>query len=133
MEMRDQNGPGSPKWFQNDTLWELLGPTEKIQGDNVKFNLDKLTSFFETIHNLPDEEMVSLVEANLPDDAIEVFIDHIHQFYGIEDEEQLGLLAQLMVVGFMSGQHHYAQLLPALSNNSGEDNEPPKTRKKNVQ
>lgn len=104
----------------------------------MDFDLDKLTKFFELVHGLPDEEMVSLVEGNIPDDAIEFFIDHINQFYGIDDEEQLGLLAQLMVVGFMAGKHQFASLSApaALIEDDEQDHsptQPNKTGKKNFQ
>jgi hypothetical protein len=49
--------------------------------------------------------MMSLVEKHLADDDVEIFVQHIEQFYGISDEEELGMLAQLMVTGYLAAKH----------------------------
>lgn len=67
-----------------------------------------LTSFFESLEKLDSEAMMALVEKHLSDDDVETFVQHIEQFYGITDEEELGMLAQLMVTGFLAAKHESA-------------------------
>lgn len=64
-----------------------------------------LTSFFESLEKLDSESMMALVEKHLKDEDVEIFVQHIEQFYGITDEEELGMLAQLMVTGFLAAKH----------------------------
>jgi hypothetical protein len=63
-----------------------------------------LTSFFESLEKLDSESMMALVEKHLSDEDVEVFVQHIEQFYGITDEEELGMLAQLMVTGYLAAK-----------------------------
>jgi hypothetical protein len=64
-----------------------------------------LTSFFASLEKLDSDAMMSLVEKHLTDDDVEIFVQHIEQFYGISDEEELGMLAQLMVTGYLAAKH----------------------------
>ena len=64
-----------------------------------------LTSFFESLDNLQPEDMMSIVEKHLKDDDVELFVQHIENFYGITDDEELGMLAQLMVTGYLAAKH----------------------------
>lgn len=63
----------------------------------------KLQLFFEKISNLQSEEFMKLVEDSLTDSQVEIFVDHIEDYYGIEDDEELGTLAQLMITGYLAG------------------------------
>ena len=62
----------------------------------------KLDEFFNNFSNLSPEEVQNLVEEHLNDDAIEVMIEHLEDFYGIEDDEELGSLCQIMVTGYLA-------------------------------
>lgn len=64
-----------------------------------------LTSFFESLEKLDSDAMMALVEKHLSDEDVEIFVQHIEQFYGITDEEELGMLAQLMVTGYLAAKH----------------------------
>lgn len=64
-----------------------------------------LTSFFESLEKLDSEAMMALVEKYLSDEDVEIFVQHIEQFYGITDEEELGMLAQLIVTGYLAAKH----------------------------
>lgn len=64
-----------------------------------------LTSFFESLEKLDSDAMMELVGKHLSDDDVEIFVQHIEQFYGITDEEELGMLAQLMVTGYLAARH----------------------------
>lgn len=64
-----------------------------------------LTSFFETLEKLNTDQMMELVEKHLKDDDIEIFVQHIESFYGISDDEELGMLAQLVVTGYLAAKH----------------------------
>jgi hypothetical protein len=64
-----------------------------------------LTSFFESMEKMESDDMMALVEKHLKDDDVELFVHHIESFYGINDDEELGMLAQLMVTGYLAAKH----------------------------
>jgi len=64
-----------------------------------------LTSFFQTLEKMESEDMMAMVEKHLKDDDVEIFVQHIESFYGISDDEELGMLAQLMVTGYLAAKH----------------------------
>ncbi len=64
-----------------------------------------LTSFFKSLEEMNSEEMMETVERHLKDDDVEIFVRHIEEFYGITDDEELGMLAQLMVTGYLAAKH----------------------------
>lgn len=64
-----------------------------------------LTSFFKSLEEMNSEEMMSTVERHLKDEDVEIFVHHIEEFYGITDDEELGMLAQLMVTGYLAAKH----------------------------
>lgn len=64
-----------------------------------------LTSFFKSLEAMDSEAMMSLVEKHLTDEDVEIFVQHIENFYGINDDEELGMLAQLMVTGYLAAKH----------------------------
>lgn len=65
---------------------------------------DKLVEYFENLSTLNSESMMKLVDKYLDEEAIEIIIDHIEDFYGVEDDEQLGSLAQIMISGFVAAR-----------------------------
>jgi hypothetical protein len=64
-----------------------------------------LTSFFQSLEKMESDDMMALVEKHLKDDDVEIFVQHIESFYGISDDEELGMLAQLMVTGYLAAKH----------------------------
>ena len=64
-----------------------------------------LTSFFESLEKMESEDMMEMVSKHLADDEVEIFVHHIENFYGISDDEELGMLAQLMVTGYLAAKH----------------------------
>lgn len=64
-----------------------------------------LTSFFDSLEKLESDDMMSMVEKYLTDEDVEIFVNHIEAFYGITDDEELGMLAQLMVTGYLAAKH----------------------------
>lgn len=64
-----------------------------------------LTSFFASLEKLESDDMMAIVEKHLSDEDVEVFVQHIESFYGINDDEELGMLAQLMVTGYLAAKH----------------------------
>ena len=64
-----------------------------------------LTSFFESLEKMESDDMMSMVERHLKDDDVEIFVNHIETFYGITDDQELGMLAQLMVTGYLAAKH----------------------------
>jgi hypothetical protein len=71
-----------------------------------------LTSFFESIESLDSDQMMKLVEQHLSDEDVEVIIEHIEKFYGVDDDEELGMLAQLVVTGYLAAKHEMKLNLP---------------------
>lgn len=67
-----------------------------------KVDNEKLAEYFESIKDLAPEKIMETVEKHLDDETIEIFVDHIEEFYGVEDDEELGMLAQIMVSGFVA-------------------------------
>lgn len=65
---------------------------------------DKLEQYFEDLGKMQSEQMMALVDKYLDEEAIEIIIDHIEDFYGVEDDEQLGSLAQIMISGFVAAR-----------------------------
>lgn len=64
-----------------------------------------LTSFFQSLEKMESEDMMKMVEKHLKDDDVEIFVQHIEAFYGITDDEELGMLAQLMVTGYLAAKY----------------------------
>ena len=64
-----------------------------------------LTSFFESLEKMESDQMMEMVSKYLSDDEVELFVNHIENFYGISDDEELGMLAQLMVTGYLAAKH----------------------------
>ncbi|MFZ4712410.1 MAG: hypothetical protein ACOYL6_01745 [Bacteriovoracaceae bacterium] len=75
----------------------------------------EIKSFLKTLENMESEQMMMLVEKYLDDDAIEAIVDHIEEFYGISDDEELGMLAQLVVTGYLTAKN---ELNPVKANNT---------------
>lgn len=65
---------------------------------------EKLANYFESLKSLDNEQMMEKVDKYLDDEAIEIFVDHLEEFYGIEDDDQLGMLAQIMISGFVAAK-----------------------------
>lgn len=63
-----------------------------------------LEKFFENLATFESEQLMTLVESHLSNEDIELFVNHIEDFYGIEDDEQLGMLAQIMITGFLAAK-----------------------------
>lgn len=64
-----------------------------------------LTSFFQSLEKIESDDMMKMVEKHLKDDDVEIFVQHIETFYGITDDEELGMLAQLMVTGYLAAKY----------------------------
>jgi hypothetical protein len=66
--------------------------------------LEKLQAYFNSLEQMNADDMTAKVETFLSDEELELFVRHIEDFYGIEDDEEIGLLTQLMVSGFMAAK-----------------------------
>jgi hypothetical protein len=73
-------------------------------GVNKMINKDALANYFEQLESLSSEDMMKKVDGHLDEEAIEIIIQHLEDFYGIEDDEELGTLAQIMISGFIAGK-----------------------------
>ncbi len=72
--------------------------------DKNLIDKDKLSQYLDKLEENDGESMMKLVEKHLDDEAIEIICDHIEEFYGIEDDEEIGQLAQIMVAGIVMGR-----------------------------
>jgi hypothetical protein len=79
----------------------IVTPKEGIMGPD-KHQI--LTSFFQSLEKMESDEMMAMVEKHLKDEDVEIFVNHIETFYGITDDEELGMLAQLMVTGYLAAK-----------------------------
>lgn len=70
----------------------------------------QLNQFFERMSGMDADTMTALVERELSDDELELFVRHIEDFYGIEEEEELGTLAQIMVTGYLAAKAEMGKL-----------------------
>ena len=77
-----------------------------------KIDKDKLEAHFLKLEEMEPEEIMAQVEGYVDDEIIEIFVDHIENFYGVEDDEELGTLAQLMVSGYIAAM----ETLPTTKN-----------------
>lgn len=65
---------------------------------------DKLVEYFDSIKDLKPEDMMNMVEEYMDDESIEIIVEHLEDFYGIEDDEELGMLAQIMISGYIAAK-----------------------------
>lgn len=73
-----------------------------MQMDKEKLK-DRLADYLTKLEDFDSETMMKQVEKHLDDEAIEMLCEHIEDFYGIEDDEEIGQLAQIMVAGLIMG------------------------------
>ncbi len=64
-------------------------------------NYQQIEAFFNRISAFDSDQMMSLVDQYLTAEEIELFVDYIEDFYGIKDEEELGLMAQVIICGYV--------------------------------
>jgi hypothetical protein len=72
-------------------------------------NKEQLQSYLEKLSSAEGSELASRVEKYFDDEAIEIVIDYIEDFYGVEDDEELGMLAQIMISGFITAIEYQQQ------------------------
>ena len=72
--------------------------------------LQSFTQFFEMMDKMDADTMTALVEKHLSDEELEYFVRHLEDFYGIEEDEELGNLAQIMVTGYLAAKFEQGQL-----------------------
>jgi hypothetical protein len=88
------------------TILNYRGAIVTPKGDKMKSEKHQiLTSFFDSLEKLESDAMMTMVEKHLSDEDVEIFVHHIENFYGITDDEELGMLAQLMVTGYLAAKH----------------------------
>ncbi len=81
---------------------------------SLQQTMQNLEDFFGKFSEINSDELMSRVEEYLNDDCIEIMISHLEDFYGIEDDEQLGSLAQIMITGFLAAKFDSEQSPPSV-------------------
>lgn len=64
-----------------------------------------LNNFFESLEKMESDEMMKLTETYLNDEELDLFVQHIEKFYGISEDEEVGMLAQLVITGYLAAKH----------------------------
>lgn len=67
---------------------------------SIKENMDR---FFTNLEQLDSDKFMKYVELSLDDEEIERCAQHIEDFYGIDDDEELGILTQIFITGVLLG------------------------------
>lgn len=70
----------------------------------MKDELKSIEKFLISMQDMDSEQMMKLVDMNLGDEGVELFVSHIQDFYGITEDEEVGTLAQIMVTGYLAGK-----------------------------
>lgn len=63
-----------------------------------------IESFCQRLESLDSDGFMKLVEKHIDNDSIEVMADHVEKFYGVEEDETVGMLAQIMLSGYLMGK-----------------------------
>jgi len=67
------------------------------------FDIEELNKFFVQLEERGEDYWNELLSNTVNDEAIEVMVDHIQNFYGVEDDDEASLLTQIMLTGFLAG------------------------------
>lgn len=70
----------------------------------MQMTTEQMKTFFRKLESCESSQFMELVEERLDDTKIELICDHIEDFYGITDDEEIGMLAQVMITGVLLGQ-----------------------------
>ena len=60
-----------------------------------------IDNFFELLKSIESDEFMGMVEKCLSDDEIESMGNYLQDFYGLEDDEEVGHITQIMVMGYL--------------------------------
>lgn len=70
----------------------------------MKVSTSKLEDFFIALEEKSNDEIAQMMAKYLDEEATEIFADHIEEFYAVKDDDELAILAQIMVTGFLAGK-----------------------------
>lgn len=79
--------------------------------------VEKIRDFLVNLEAFDADQLMILVEKHLNDECIEALVEHIEEFYGIHEDEELGMLAQLMVTGYLIAKNESGNVLAPQSSN----------------
>lgn len=68
----------------------------------AKVDKEQLEKYFMALEDSTQEQITAKIEEYFDNDAIEAIVDHVEEFYGVEDDDELGTLAQLVITGFIA-------------------------------
>lgn len=74
------------------------------KGARMSANVDNLKEFLNSLNDIKSEDFTKMAEENLSDDAIDEMAAYLEDFYQIDDEEELGLLVQIMIIGYLAAK-----------------------------
>lgn len=83
---------------------------EHIYSKDFNMSENKLTSinhFFSKLSDIEADDFMKLVEEVMNDDDIERCAQYIEDFYGIQDDDEVGTLTQIFVTGVLLGKQLY--------------------------
>ncbi len=62
---------------------------------------EKISKFFEEVQNFDSDAFMKLTTEHLSEEEVEIFADFIEDFYGVDDDEEVTSLTQVMVLGYL--------------------------------
>ena len=68
-------------------------------------DISKIDKFFNKFNELESEQLQQIIESHLDDNCIEQIIMNLEDLYGIEDDEELGSLCQILITGYLLGSN----------------------------
>ena len=91
------------KLLESEMSDDLSYILERMGGADGGVGFVRLKAFLKETQSLSENEFETLIEQNFDDETFEILIEHLEDFFGIQDEEQLAFLTQVMIKGLMAG------------------------------
>lgn len=64
-------------------------------------NTDTINEYLDKLEEMDADQMSAKVDKYLDEEAVESICVHVEEFYGLDDDEQIGQLAQIMISGII--------------------------------
>ncbi|MBP9673533.1 MAG: hypothetical protein KBD63_00400 [Bacteriovoracaceae bacterium] len=75
----------------------------------IKNKVQIFSQFFDDIENNSSEDFMDMIEKELSDEELDLFSLHLEEYYGIQDDDELDALLQIMLTGYLAGKKCYSK------------------------
>lgn len=76
----------------------------------IKNKVQIFSQFFDDIENNSSEDFMDMIEKELSDEKeLDLFSLHLEEYYGIQDDDELDALLQIMLTGYLAGKKCYSK------------------------